>query len=379
MKTNILFMLQTLRTGGSERLVMDLCRHLDADKFTCFVAAFIDGALHEKFEEMGIPASVITIRSAKKDAVRTMREISGLIGRNNIRVVNAHHFTPFFYSFYGARRHGCKLFYTVHSRAEIAAANMFWSFLGATMIRFSDAAIGISPDVGEAIRTRYRIGTDKVLTLTNAVNYRRFNGAGDRKAKRRELGAADDDIVIGCVGNLRKDKNYPNLIRAFKIIHTRIPGTKLIIAGEGKRHHELQSLIEELGLKDSTFLLGARDDVPEIMKAMDIYCLCSFSEGLPLSLLEAMSAGLPVVGTDVRGIQDVVEHGKTGLLVPSDDPEKLSEALLRMISDRELARDLSLKGREYIVNEHGFDKWIARYESLFSVNGAKLSPHSKVT
>ncbi|MBP1747632.1 MAG: glycosyltransferase [Deltaproteobacteria bacterium] len=377
MKTNILFLLQTLRTGGSERLVMDLCRYLDPDKFNCYVAAFIDGALHEKFEEMRIPTTVISIRSAKKDALRTMREISDYIGRNTIHVVNAHHFTPFFYSFYGARRHGCKLFYTVHSRAEIAAANMFWSFIRGVMIRFSDAAIGISQDVGDAIKKQFGIGANKVLTLANAVNYRRFMGEADRKAKRREIGLADNDIVIGCVGNLRKDKNYPNLIKAFKIIHTRMRGTKLIIVGEGKRHHDLETLIDDLGLENSTFLLGARNDIPELMRVMDIYCLCSFSEGLPLSLLEAMSAGLPIVGTDVRGIQDVVEHGKTGLLVPSDDPEKLSEALLRMIGDRELARDLSLKGREYVINEHGFDTWIARYESLFSLNGSKLPVHSK--
>ncbi len=102
------------------------------------------------------------------------------------------------------------------------------------------------------------------------------------------------------------------------------------------------------------------------MHVMDIYCLPSFSEGLPLSLLEAMSAGLPVVGTDVRGIHDVVTHGITGLLVPSNNPGKLAEALLVMIHDRDFARDIAQKGSEYVVREYGFDAWINRYESLFS-------------
>ncbi len=373
MKTNVLFFLQTLRTGGSERLVMDLCGHLDPDKFNCSVAAFIDGALHREFEEMGVPATVIPIRSAKQDALRTMRTVSGLIGRNNIHVVNAHHFTPFFYSFYGARRHRCKLFYTAHTRTEIVAINRFWSFLGGAMIRLSGAAIGISPDIGDAIKDQFGVGGSKVLTLTNAVNHRKFATAVDKEAKRKEIGLDGDDFVIGCVGNLRKQKNYPNLINAFKMVHARIPAAKLIIVGEGKRGHELKALIDDLGLQDSACLLGARSDVPEIMKVMDMYCLSSFFEGLPLSLLEAMSAGLPVVGTDVPGIQEVVEHGKTGLLVPSDDPGKLSEALLRMIGDEELARDLALRGREYVIKEHGFDTWIARYESLFSVNGSKTA------
>ncbi len=94
---------------------------------------------------------------------------------------------------------------------------------------------------------------------------------------------------------LRKDKNYPNLIRAFRIVEERVPGAKLVIAGEGKRRKDLEILIGELDLTGKVLLLGARDDVPEIMKVMNVYCLSSLMEGLPLSLLEAMSAGLPVV------------------------------------------------------------------------------------
>ncbi len=372
MKTNILFILQTFRTGGSERLVMDLCRHLHPARFRCFVASFVDGVLRTNFDEMGITTLLIPIRSAKEDALRIMREISGFIGRNNVHVVNAHHFTPFFYSFYGARRHGCRLFYTAHSRAEIIASNTGWSIIGGIMIRFSDGAIGISPDVGDAIRKQFSIGARKVLTLTNAVDHRQFAGNGNRRACRNELGLEDGDIVIGCVGNLRKDKNYPNLIKAFKMVRQRVPGTKLIIAGEGKRRPDLETLIRELGLEEGVFLLGPRNDVPEIMNAMDIYCLPSFSEGLPLSLLEAMSAGLPVIGTNVRGIQDIVEHGRTGLLVPSDDPGKLAEALIRVIDDSELARQLSRSGREYVIKEHGFEAWIARYEALFSSTTGRI-------
>jgi hypothetical protein len=161
MKTNILFLLQTLRTGGSERLVLELCRNLDPTRFNCFVTAFIDGALREKFTEMRIPTFLVAIRSARQDALNTMWRISDIIRRNKIHVVNAHHFTPFFYSFYGARRHGCKLFYTAHSRAGIAASNKGWSVLGGIMVRFSDGAIGISPDVGEAIKDQFSIGAKK--------------------------------------------------------------------------------------------------------------------------------------------------------------------------------------------------------------------------
>ncbi len=211
------------------------------------------------------------------------------------------------------------------------------------------------------------------------MNHRHFTVNGDRKARRGKLGLKEDDIVIGCVGNLRKDKNYPNLIRAFKTVYERMPETKLIIAGEGKRRPDLEMLVADLDLGASVFLLGARNDIPEILNAMDIYCLCSFSEGLPLSLFDAMSAGLPVIGTNVRGIKDVVEDGETGILVPSDNPGKLAAALIRMIEDRTLARELSKRGQEYVIREHGFDTWVARYEALFAVNGSKTLIPSKVS
>ena len=369
MKTNVLFVLQTLRTGGSERVVADLCRRLDPGKFNCFVAALIDGALRETLRDMGIPTLLVRIRSAREDAFNVMREISCFIGSNAINVVNAHHFTPFFYSFYGAKRHGCKIFYTAHSRNEVDVMAGFWPLLGNIMVRLSDGAIGISHDVSDAVRQRFSVKEKKVFTVPNAVDHGRFAVNMDVKAKRRQLGIGENDWVIGCIGNLRKDKNYPNLIKAFKMIEDRNQAAKLIIAGEGKRRHDLETLISELRLEGKVLLLGPRSDVPEIMKVIDVYCLSSFREGLPISLLEAMAASLPVVGTNVRGIRDVVVNGKTGLLVPSDDPGKLFEALLRILTDHDgLAQELSAAGHKYVLEEHSVEKWVQSYESLFCVS-----------
>ena len=374
-KTNILFILQTFRTGGSERVVIDLCRRLDRGRFNCFAAALIDGDLRETLEEMGIATLLPRMRSARQDALSVMRGISDFIGANAIRVVNAHHFTPFFYGFYGARRHGSRIFYTAHSRREVELMGRPWRILGGALMRLADGAIGVSPDVSEAVRCRFHLPDEKVLTLTNAVDHSRFAVDVDARSKRRELGIAENDRVIGCVGNLRRDKNYPNLLKAFRLLGERVRGAKLVIAGEGKRREDLEALIAGMGLEGRALLLGARDDVPEIMKIMDVYCLSSFREGLPLSLLEAMSAGLPVVGTDVPGIRDIIVDGRTGLLVPSDDPARLSDALFRVLSDSELARRLSERGSEYVLREHGCEKWVSEYEALFSLNGhAGVSP-----
>jgi glycosyltransferase involved in cell wall biosynthesis len=362
-KINLLFLLQTFRTGGSERVVKDLCDNLNKNRFNCSVIAFVDGDMHELFKQMGIPT--LCVNKEKHDAWKVMQQISAFIRTHQVRVINAHHFTPFFYGLYGAKRHGCKIFYTAHSIPEVDLIGTFWSMLGSILLRLSEGAIGISPGISEAIKRQFRLSDKKVLTITNAVNHSRFVVNIDVKEKKKDLNINEDEQVIGCVGNLRQQKNYPNLIKAFKIVESQLGKVRLIIVGEGKRKDDLEALIKELGLNGKVLLLGARNDVPEIMKVIDVYCLPSFYEGLPLSLLEAMSAGLPVVGTDVPGIQDVIIHERNGLLAPPDNPGELSKALIRMLTDRRLAQDLSENGRQYVVQTHGMENWIQGYESLF--------------
>ena len=363
-KVNILFLLQTLRRGGSENIVKDLCQHLSPDRFNFFVIALIDGELKDTFREMGIPT--LCVQRDQKGFFAATREISSFIKKHKIDVVNAHHFTPFVHGVYGAKARGCRIYYTAHSRNEVDLIGRFWSTLGSFLLRFADGSIGISPDVSRAIKQTFHLPDVKVLTILNAVNHRRFNGAVDRQTKRRELGIDEAVPVIGCVGNLRKQKNYPNLIKAFAIVRKGVGRAKLMIVGEGKREDELRSLTKELGLEEDVILLGPRSDVPEILKALDVYCLASFFEGLPLSLLEAMLVGLPAVGTEINGTRDVITHEENGLLVPSDNPEELAKALLRIINDKAFAEILAKNGRNYVLERHGYDKWTESYERLFS-------------
>jgi glycosyltransferase involved in cell wall biosynthesis len=363
-KVNVLFLLQTLRRGGSENIVKDLCQHLSPEKFNFFVIALIDGQLKDTFREMGIPT--LCVQRDQKGFFAATREISSFIKKHKIDVVNAHHFTPFVHGVYGAKARGCRIYYTAHSRHEVDLIGRFWSTIGSFLLRFSDGSIGISPDVSRAIKQTFHLPDVKVLTILNAVNHRRFNGAVDRQTKRRELGIDEAVPVIGCVGNLRMQKNYPNLIKAFAIVRKAVGRAKLMIVGEGKREDELRSLTRKLGLEEDVMLLGPRSDVPEILKALDVYCLASSFEGLPLSLLEAMLVGLPAVGTDINGTRDVITHEENGLLVPSDNPEELAKALLRIINDKAFAEILAKNGRNYVLERHGYDKWTESYERLFS-------------
>jgi glycosyltransferase involved in cell wall biosynthesis len=233
------------------------------------------------------------------------------------------------------------------------------------LLHLSDGAIGISEDVSHSIVKKFRARRSKVSTIVNAVNHKRFEIEIDVGRKRQELGILDGERIVGSVGSLGQQKNYPNLLKAFKILRGQMSDVKLLIVGEGKRREELSALIRSLGLEGKALLLGARLDVPELMKIMDVYCLASFYEGLPLTILEAMAAGVPIVATDVIGINEVVHHEKTGLLVAPDNPQELAEGLMKVLRSPGLGKDLAENARKYVIEKHGMTAWIGKYERLF--------------
>ncbi len=362
-KIRILFILQTFRTGGSERVVKDLCENLSSRKFQPFVISLTDGEMHEEFRNLGIPT--VCIHKQGKDALETIRKVSSYCSQNHIQLINAHHMTPFFYGFFAAKLNRCKLLYTAHSCWEVEGVKKYWPAVGKFMLKFSEGGIGISRDVSDSIHRKYGLNYTKVFTIQNSINISRFETAETVFDKKKEFGFKNEDRVIGSVGSLKRQKNYPNLIAAFNLIKQRMDHVKLLIVGEGKRRSDLMNLIEKLGLVNDVIIAGSRSDIPELMQIMDVYCLPSDMEGIPLTLLEAMAASRPIVGTDIIGIRDVVANEKTGLLVPPNDPQALSRALIRILQSQSLSKMLSANAQRYVHEKHDTRKWIKSYEDLF--------------
>ena len=171
--------------------------------------------------------------------------------------------------------------------------------------------------------------------------------------------------MVGIVGNLREQKNHANLIRAFRGMLDAGVAARLLIIGEGALRAELTAMRDALGMQEDVQFLGARLDIAELYRVMDVYCLSSRYEGLPLTILEAMASGVPVVGTDVAGIREIVQHGKTGVLVEDDDAPRLTQGLLGVLGDPERARSMADEGRRYVEASHAMGPWIERYEALF--------------
>jgi len=225
--------------------------------------------------------------------------------------------------------------------------------------------------VSEAAADRFvseRIVPRELLTVVpNGVDTEQIRAvpAEARGAIRRSLGA-EDRFVWLAVGRFETAKDYPNLLRAFALVHARQPDSVLLLVGRGSLQGETEALSRDLGLEEAVRFLGVRDDVPRVMSAADGYVMSSAWEGMPMVLLEAGAAGLPIVATSVGGNREVVVEGQTGYLVPPRDHEALGAAMLRLEAlSPEERRCMGARGHEHIRARYGLARVASSWEEIY--------------
>jgi glycosyltransferase involved in cell wall biosynthesis len=197
---------------------------------------------------------------------------------------------------------------------------------------------------------------------------------------RRELDLAPGDFVVGHVANFRRNKNHRFLVRAFQRAFAGRPDAKLLLVGQGfpgdpeNSEPAIASFVREHGLERQVRLLGYRPDVHHVLRALDVFCLVSYKEGLPLSVIEAMASGLPIVATDIEGLRGVVRENVNGMLVAPDDVEALARSLERLASDPALRRRFGAAGRSSARDEYSFARCLSETQDVLSLAARRRAP-----
>jgi glycosyltransferase involved in cell wall biosynthesis len=238
--------------------------------------------------------------------------------------------------------------------------------------RLSNGLVDHMTIISEAAAERFvreRIVPSRLLTvIANGVDTERMRNVppGARSELRSALGVSDQDFVWLAVGRFEIAKDYPNMLRAFAQVRAAEPRAVLVIVGQGSLQAEAEALVAELGLGPAVRFLGARTDVPEVMHAADGYVMSSAWEGMPMVLLEAAAAGLPIVATAVGGNGEVVRDGESGFLVPAKDAEALGRGMLRLMTlpDAE-RRAMGTAGREHVRLNYGLQRVAERWERVY--------------
>ena len=327
----VMHVLNTLETGGAEHVVLNVAQHLDRAAFDVHVCSLAgDGPLAREFQALGVPVHAVRRRPGVDLGLPFV--LARLIRRERIDLVHTHNAGPWLYGGLAAKLAGARLCHTEHSNLFPHQRRMLraerW------LARWTEVIISDSEKVKRHLVERQGVPAGKIRVVVNGVDTRRFGAEGGAPAQaRRLLGLNGDQPVVGTVGRLVPVKDHRTLLAAFRRVAEQHPAGRLVIVGDGPLRGDLVRLAGTLGLSDRVRFLGERRDIPQLLRAFDLFVLSSVSEGMPLTVLEAMAAGVPVVATRVGGVPEAVVDRETGWLVPPGDPESMAGAVLALLAD----------------------------------------------
>lgn len=341
-RVRVLWLVKGLGPGGAEQLLVSSARVADHDRFA-YEAAYLradKNHLVPRLADAGVPARCLTTgpRGRFLWPLRLRRLMAGF------DVVHAH--SPLLA---GAAR---VLARTLPRRPVTVSTehNVWSSFLWPTrLINAATTALdaqrwAVSEEVLRSMAPRAR--RSATVLVHGIVLNADVPEAGTRERIRAELGIPLDAVVATTVANFRREKDYPNLLRAARQAIDADPNLWFVAVGQGPLEAEVRALHAELGLGERFLLTGYRADVPDLLAASDLFTLGSAFEGLPVSIMEAMNAGLPTVATAVGGVPEAVVDGETGLVVPPGDFERLADALVELSTDGERRARMGEAARE---------------------------------
>lgn len=233
--------------------------------------------------------------------------------------------------------------------------------------------IAVSEPVASSLKAQSLFPTEKIVTIPNGIELERFDKV-EREASRQtlcnQLQIGPRQLLVGTLGELNPLKGHEEFLRAAQLIARRQDDVHFVIAGsdsspDGAYQLTLERLIDELGLRGRAHLLGWVDDVPGLLKGLDVFVSASRTESFGLAIVEAMAAGLAVVATETEGARSVLEEEVTGLLVPIGDVEAMAASVSRLLSDEDKRERLSARAREAARKRFSLERMVDATEQVY--------------
>jgi len=380
-------LVNSLVVGGAERVVTMLATHADRSRFEVIPCAIrASGPLEEDLRAASIHYEILGIRRRSianpmflADVRRLLVEIVETARRFRVDIIHAHLTENTLLAVLAARRlEHLKVCATVHSvvfspqRGPLSLRGWLKRTAIERIFCRADRIIAVSREVAQAVQATSKVPLERITTIPNGVEPNPYHTERDRFALRKSLNLPLNRPIVASVGRLIHLKGYQHLEAALALIPSERRPLALII-GDGPDRNQLEARAIALGLSEDIRFLGYRRDVPAVLAASDLFVLPSLWEGLPLALLEAMSAGLPVVATSVGGNAEVLEEGKSGLLVPPRNETALARAMSRLLENPLQGQAMGRMARRRFDQRFSLCTFVRSHECLYEKLLAKPS------
>ena len=357
----VMFVITSMPVGGAETLLVNLIRNLDRSRFSPELCCLKQrGPLGERLsDEVPTFAELIT----NKYDLRVIPRLHRLLKRRRTdAVVTVGAGDKMFWGRLAAKSAGVSVVLSaLHSTGWPDGIGR----LNRLLTPLTDAFIGVADEHGRFLVQHEGLPQTKVRVIPNGIDTHRFRpDPNGRQQIRRELGISQEAPVFGIVAALRPEKNHRLFVSAAQRAHNQLPNARFLVVGEGSERPDVERQIQQGGLESVVTLLGNREDIPQVLKAMDGFVLTSHNEASPVSILEAMSIELPIVATRVGSISEVVRHNVDGFVVNREDADAVARYIRRLAGDDELRRQMGRNGRQRVLEIGSLDTMVSGYEDL---------------
>jgi len=363
-KIRVLHIVPTLSPGGAERVVVHIVTRLNPQRYEAAVVSLgrrEECDLDRLLEEAGVEARYLgkppgfdyrtylrlhrALRDYRPDVVHTHIQVLRYALPSMLLLKHT------------------SLLHTIHNLAEREVEPRA-RFVQRYAFNHGVVPIGVATEVALSAERLY--GIQKCRVISNGIPTDRYaHPQTTRKEWRAREGFGDDDVLFVCVARFAPQKNHALLLKAFAQGPASNPSAHLVLVGEGTLRAQLEETIKSLGLADQVHFLGLRTDIPDVLSAMDVFALSSDYEGNPLSVMEAMASGLPIVSTAAGGVPTLFESGKEGLMVQTGDVQGLSHSMTSFLRNRELRQALGRAAARRARDRFDVSTMVQAYEALY--------------
>ncbi|QSQ09405.1 N-acetyl-alpha-D-glucosaminyl L-malate synthase [Koleobacter methoxysyntrophicus] len=358
--------------GGMKEHIISLINGLDPQKFAIYVAGerdFIQNMNPVNKHITSIPVEIKGDCSPKSD-VECIYSLIKLLFKNPFDVVHCHGLKAALLGGIAAGLTGYKnCIYTVHNDVSFDAGQRIKKKGYETAERFSSYffryIIAVSEGLKRELTSKRGIPEEKIKVIPNGIDVKRYKTSGNVNRIKEQMGIPKNSRVIGTIARFAPQKDLSTLLRAVSRLISLVPDVRFIMVGDGPLRPQLEKEAENLNIRDKVIFTGYRHDIPKILGIMDVFALSSRTEGMPITVLEAMVMEKAVVATGVGGIPEVVKHGVSGILVNPGDEAALAGGLLRVLNDKELAQALGSAGKKTILERYTVEKMLESTERLY--------------
>lgn len=372
---SILFLGSQMETAGAQRMLLEQASWFHKLGWHVEVAFLYDKeGLHQRWQKQyPFPINNLKARKVQGTKIGNMFRLMGGVWRA-ARLIRSYRFDIIETFTHHSNLVGIPLAWLAGIKVRVATHHGLFHGFGRGLQRIhawmvncgmASCLVAVSEQVCQQALSE-GVNAKNVRVIRNGVRLPEINTQAARARIRQEFQIGEDKRVALAVGRLQVEKGHSLLIDIIPEVNSRVPNVVFWLAGIGSLRDALENQVDSLGIRGQVRFLGLRQDIPDLMAAADLFVLPSRTEGMPGALLEAMGMGLAAVAFNISGVSEVIQHEKTGLLVPAEDGQALARAIIHVLTDEAAREALGVLAKQAIADGFSLEKMCLRYAELFS-------------